>query len=141
MFSSQSSRQSLETGRPRIAVVGVCGSGKSTLVAGLRELGFNARQVSQEHSNVRYLWNYLWQPDILIYLDATDATVEKRIGPLAHKSIIPRQRERLTEAREQATIYIATDSQSVEEVLSTAVAEIKWHWPASGNSPLPGESP
>ena len=36
----------------KIAIVGVCASGKTTLVAGLREAGYDAYNVAQEHSCV-----------------------------------------------------------------------------------------
>ena len=34
----------------RIAIVGICASGKTTLVRGLREAGYDAYNVAQEHS-------------------------------------------------------------------------------------------
>jgi hypothetical protein len=54
--------------RPLIAAVGPCTSGKSTLVRALRERGYNAREVVQEHSYVPAMWQVFAQPDILIYL-------------------------------------------------------------------------
>lgn len=102
---------------PRVGVVGVCGSGKSTLVAGLRALGIEARQIDQEHSYVPDLWRRFSEPDVLVYLEASDATIEGRIGPLLHKSILPAQRQRLVEARSQAQVHVDTDGKSAEEVL------------------------
>jgi len=54
---------------PLIKVVGVSASGKSTLVGGLRAAGWNARPVTQEHSDVADLWKQFGFPYILIYLD------------------------------------------------------------------------
>src|SRR4051794_16055791 len=53
-----------------IVVVGVCSSGKSTLVHTLQEKGIQAHAVSQEHSYVPHLWQRT-NPDVLIYLDAS----------------------------------------------------------------------
>jgi uridine kinase len=36
----------------KVAVVGACASGKSTLVSSLREVGYKARHVAQDHSYV-----------------------------------------------------------------------------------------
>ncbi len=63
---------------PVIKVVGVSASGKSTLVKGLRAAGYDARPVSQEHSNVPDLWKQFDFPKVLIYLDVTLAMQEKR---------------------------------------------------------------
>ena len=40
-----------------IAIVGVCASGKTTLVQGLKTAGFNAYNVAQEHSCIKKFWN------------------------------------------------------------------------------------
>src|SRR6476660_778659 len=41
---------------PRVVVVGVCSSGKSTLVGRLKTAGYDAHACSQEHSYVPHLW-------------------------------------------------------------------------------------
>ena len=51
-------------GRPRIVVVGPCASGKSTLVSGLREHGYDALASGQEHSEVHHLWRRT-NPDVV----------------------------------------------------------------------------
>src|SRR5207248_628641 len=51
-----------------VVVVGVCSSGKSTLVSALCDRGYHASAVSQEHSYVPHLWQRS-NPDVLIYLD------------------------------------------------------------------------
>ena len=56
---------------PVIKVVGVSAGGKSTLVRLLRERGYDARAVSQEHSEVPTLWKQFEPPRVLIYLDTT----------------------------------------------------------------------
>ena len=54
---------------PLNKVVGVSASGKSTLVAGLRQAGYYARPVSQEHSHLPDLWQQFDRGRVLIYLD------------------------------------------------------------------------
>ncbi len=54
-----------------IGVVGPCGAGKSSLVAGLKAEGFLVRHIAQEHSYVPDMWKRLSNPDILIYLDVS----------------------------------------------------------------------
>ena len=63
----------------RVAVVGHCASGKSTLVSALRAHGYDANAVAQEHSAVSWLWRHA-EPDVLIYLDAALETVRARRG-------------------------------------------------------------
>ena len=65
--------------RRRIVVVGPCASGKSTLVAALRELGYDAHVSGQEHSEIGSLWQRS-RPDVLIALDADIDAVRARRG-------------------------------------------------------------
>jgi len=51
----------------RVVVVGPCASGKSSLVAALAALGYDARVCGQEHSIIRELWRHS-APDVLIAL-------------------------------------------------------------------------
>jgi deoxyadenosine/deoxycytidine kinase len=66
---------------PRIALVGPCSSGKSTLGSVLKQMGYEVRQVAQEHSYVPNMWQRISQPDILIYLDVDYATMRARRPP------------------------------------------------------------
>ena len=52
-----------------VKIVGVSAAGKSTLVAALRRLGYNARPVAQEHSQVPAMWQRIRPPVWLIFLD------------------------------------------------------------------------
>ena len=61
----------------RIAIVGVCASGKTTLVAGLRAAGYDAYNVAQEHSCIHDFWNK-HHPDVLVMIDATLPAIHKR---------------------------------------------------------------
>ena len=60
-------------------VVGPCAAGKSTLVAALRELGYDAHVSGQEHSEIATLWQRS-QPDVLIALDVDITAVRDRRG-------------------------------------------------------------
>src|SRR3712207_5568053 len=62
----------------RVAVVGPCASGKSTLVTRLRAEGWDARMPAQEQSGVPDMWRKLLAPDILVVLDARDEVLQAR---------------------------------------------------------------
>ncbi len=108
----------------RIVVVGVCGSGKTLLVEGLKELGYDARSVSQEHSLVPDLFTHPG-PDTVIYLEATDETVATRKQTGWEPKQLEDQRQRLKLAREKADILINTDGMKPEDLLQRAVEELK----------------
>ncbi len=119
-------RWCLDERRPLIAVVGVCASGKSTLVAGLRAHGFNARQVLQEHSYVPYMWQRITNPDLLIYLDCTiETTRARRHDRNFERWILDEERRRLEHAREHCHLYLSTDRLTPDEILSRAVAFLR----------------
>ncbi len=113
----------------RIVVVGVCSAGKSTLVRGLRERGYNARAVSQEHSYVPYLWQRS-RPDVLVYLDASVHTIRARGRPRWRPALLDVEHERLSHAREHADLYIATDGLAPEDVASRVATFLSKQHPA-----------
>ncbi len=61
----------MEKPLPIIKVVGMSAAGKSTLVGRLREVGYDARPVSQEHSNMPELWRHFGEPAVLIFLNVS----------------------------------------------------------------------
>lgn len=102
---------------PLIGVVGPCAAGKTTLIAGLKENGYEARHIAQEHSYVRNMWERITNPDILIYLDVSyPRTLDRRKMNWTLEEY-EEQIRRLVHAREHATLYIDTDNLSVSEVL------------------------
>ena len=112
--------------RPLIAVVGVCAAGKSTLVAGLRAHGYNARQVLQEHSYVPYMWRRITNPDLLIVLDCSiDTTRARRNDREFEAWILEAERHRLQHAREHCDLYIATDDLTPAEILAQTLALVR----------------
>ncbi|GAB4457442.1 MAG: hypothetical protein Kow0070_09580 [Anaerolineales bacterium] len=107
--------------RPLIGVVGPCGSGKSTLIAGLEAHGYPCRHIAQEHSYVPSMWQVIAKPSILIYLHASYpvSTARRRLDwqPKDYEE----QLRRLSHARQHAHIIIETDDLTPDQVLQTAL--------------------
>ena len=107
---------------PIIHIVGVCGSGKSSLAHILNQLGYRARQISQEHSGVPDLWRWRRTPDALIYLDASNEQIRERY-PLLNltDAYLEEERKRLAHARQHADCYILTDGIIPDQVAEKAI--------------------
>lgn len=121
----------------KIVVVGICASGKSTLVKGLRKKGYDACNLAQEHSCVKKLWKKK-HPDLLIMLDAELPAVRKRRRASWQQERIDVQHERLSDARENADLYLPTDELAVSDVLETAVDFIENIAASGGAAVSPG---
>ena len=106
-----------------IVIIGVCGSGKSVLAEALRARGYNAKSVAQEHSLVPDLFLHA-RPDIVIYLEASDATVAVRKNTGWEPHLLRQQRDRLKLARERADIRLVTDALSPAQLLEKAELEL-----------------
>jgi guanylate kinase len=108
-----------------IGVVGPCGSGKSTLIAGLEKHGYRCRHIAQEHSYVKYMWQRITNPDVLIFLECSyeNSTSRRSLNwlPADHEE----QLRRLSHAHEHADIFITTDLLTPEEVLAQALIQLK----------------
>lgn len=104
----------------RIGVVGVCASGKSTLVTGLRALGYDAFSICQEHSASPHLWQHA-HPDFLVCLDASLESIRTRRTVPWGSERIAAQTERLADARRHCHLFLPTDGLSREEVLARVV--------------------
>jgi ABC-type cobalamin/Fe3+-siderophores transport system ATPase subunit len=100
-----------------IGIVGPCGAGKSTLMEGLKRLGYRARAIVQEHSHVPAMWQKIADPDILIFLDASYPVTCQRQMLNWSEAEYAEQQQRLLHAREHADFYLMTDELSIEEVL------------------------
>jgi len=105
----------------RIAVVGVCGAGKSTLVDALRRLGYDARQCGQEHSYVPDMWQRISRPEVLVYLEASPEAARRRHPVPLGDARFAEQRRRLSHARNHCHIYVDTDHLTAEEVLQAVL--------------------
>ncbi|PKO02141.1 MAG: hypothetical protein CVU43_09235 [Chloroflexi bacterium HGW-Chloroflexi-5] len=105
---------------PLIGIVGVCASGKTTLINELQRMGYSCRHIAQEHSYVQNMWQRLTNPDLLIYLTASyETTLTRRnINWTLHEYQV--QLDRLQHAREQAHVHIDTNPRSASEVFQTA---------------------
>lgn len=108
----------------QIAIVGPCASGKSTLADQLQQVGYQARQIVQEHSYVPDMWQVVSGPDLLIFLDASFSTCSRRKSLNWRETDYHEQLQRLRHAREHCDIYIQTDSLGPNEVLEIALREI-----------------
>jgi guanylate kinase len=111
-----------------IGIVGPCGSGKSTLVAGLEKHGYRCRHIAQEHSYVKHMWQQITNPDILIFLDCSyeNSTTRRKLNwfPADYEE----QKRRLSHAREHAHIIINTNFLNPDEVLARTLDYLKEHF-------------
>ena len=108
-------------GKPLIGVVGPCGSGKSTLIAGLEKHGYPCRHIAQEHSYVPAMWQILSRPELLIYLGASfPVSTARRRLEWQEKDYLEQLR-RLAHARQHAHLFIDTDPLTPDQVLQEAL--------------------
>lgn len=115
-------RQTEREKSPLVAVVGPCASGKSQLVQALRERGYNAREVLQEHSYVPSMWLRITQPDVLIYIDVSEAVARQRRPTDAPEGWWDTLAHRLHHARQHADLYVNTDSLTSQQVIEQVSA-------------------
>ncbi|GAB4500182.1 MAG: hypothetical protein OHK003_19240 [Anaerolineales bacterium] len=110
---------------PLIGVVGPCGAGKSTLIAGLEKHGYRCRHIAQEHSFAKQMWRVISKPDILIFLECSyeNSTQRRKLNwqPADHEE----QLRRLAHAHENADLIIDTNTLDVNGVLAQALAYLK----------------
>jgi len=114
--------------------VGPCASGKTTLATRLQRAGYSARQIVQEHSYVAEMWKVLSMPDLLIFLDASFATCNRRKSLNWLENEYLEQRRRLRHAKEHCDLYIETDALTSEEV-SQAVLQTLQAFPLAPQPP------
>lgn len=108
---------------PRLAFVGPCGAGKSTIAKRLRALGWDARMPAQEHSGVADMWQRLLQPDYLIALDAPNEVLrQRRAGIDLSDEVLAKERQRLRHAFAHADLTLDTSRLSIEEVVAQVLA-------------------
>ena len=109
----------------KVAVVGVCASGKSTLVKALRQFGIEAVDVAQEHSLVPTMWQVITRPDVLIYLDATQDTVRARWLFKGDVDFVDEQVRRLAHARAHADLILSVDDLNPQQVLARVLRALE----------------
>jgi GTPase SAR1 family protein len=113
----------------RIAVVGPCSAGKSTLLPALLAAGYDPRQPAQEHSYAPNMWQRLSKPDILIYLDLSYKQARIRRPHIdGGPQRLAEQRQRLSHARTHCDFYLDTSNLSRQEVRREVFTFLKkWH--------------
>jgi hypothetical protein len=85
--------------------------GKSVLVSALRQAGYDARHVAQEHSYVPAMWQRVSRPDALIYLDANyEAIMARRPSFSFSRADLAEQNRRLAHARQHCDMYLDTSN-------------------------------
>ena len=105
-----------------IGIVGVCASGKSTLIEGLTARGYKARHIAQEHSYVKDMWRRITNPDILIFLDTSfEKASNRRKMDWTMEDYLEQQR-RVSHARENADFYLDTTLLTAESVIDQVLA-------------------
>ncbi|MGD2159077.1 MAG: hypothetical protein PVG32_19525 [Anaerolineales bacterium] len=115
----------MKSGSLKIGVVGVCGSGKSTLIKLLEPHGYHAQQIAQEHSYVPEMWQRLSPPDVLIYLEASyPATVERKLFNWTDTEYKV-QLQRLQHAKKHADLRLVTDDLTPQEVLDKVLSYLE----------------
>ena len=136
--AARGSRQEYVRELPLIKVVGVSAAGKSTLVKGLRALGYNARPVSQEHSYLPTLWNQFDHPAVLIFLDVSlEAKRSRRPDVDWSAAWHATELERLHNARGAADLQIDTSRMTPEQVLNVALLYLRHERVRHGGEALP----
>jgi deoxyadenosine/deoxycytidine kinase len=110
--------------KPRIAIVGPCASGKSTLAASLRRLGCDVHHVAQEHSYVPDMWQVMTRPDWLVFLDASYdvSTMRKKLRWTEAEYMT--EQARLAHARQNCDVYLMTDQMTPGEVLQEVLQAV-----------------
>jgi energy-coupling factor transporter ATP-binding protein EcfA2 len=108
---------------PLIKIVGVSGSGKSTLARSLREAGYNARPVGQEHSHIPHLWQQFDPPSILLYLEADLACQQRRRPDVTWTAEnLQEERARLAHAFAHADLTLDTSQLAAAAILTITQA-------------------
>ena len=101
----------------RVAVVGPCAAGKSTLIPYLASAGYEARHPAQEHSYVQDMWQRVTKPDVLIFLDVSYEEARRRRPTIdGGPQRLAAQQERLAHARQNCDFYLDTSPLSRAEV-------------------------
>jgi len=109
----------------RIAIVGPCAAGKSTLAKNLQAHGYNAEDCAQEHSGAQRMWQVIAKPNVLIYLDASLATINHRLNVDWEPAYLDEMNLRLMHARAHAHFVIDTNSLTPQQVCDRAMEFLK----------------
>ncbi len=108
----------------KIVIVGVCTSGKTSVCNTLKELGYDAYTVAQEHSSVPHMWR-LRNPDVVVYLYCDLETVRKRRAVYWGRKLFETQLHRLSDARKHSHVFIDTTELQVEDTVQKVLQAIE----------------
>ena len=120
-----------------IGLVGPCAAGKSTLAQRLKALGYEVRQIAQEHSYVPDMWRRISNPDVLIYLDVSFPVSMARRPMPWDEADFEEQKRRLEHARAHADLIVQTDRLTPEEVLTQVLDYLRHLGLSPSNLPSP----
>ena len=127
---------------PLVKVAGMSASGKSTLVRGLRERGYDARPVSQEHSNIPELWRLFETPAVLIHLDASLTCQRLRRPDVSwSRRYHAQEAARLRHAYDHADLRIDTSDMTPSAVLSLTLVHLEQGGLSHADAALPPVTP
>ncbi len=107
-----------------IGVVGNCVAGKTTLVQGLKALGYLAVNIPQEHSVAPKFWRKL-NVNFLVLLSCTLETAKQRRHIAWGQERLEQQAIKLSDARAHCQLVLPTDDLSIEQVLNTVVEAVQ----------------
>ncbi len=105
----------------KIAIVGPCAAGKTTLAGRLGAMGYDAHDVAQEHSDVQRMWREIARPDVVIYLDVSSINIRKRLRVTWEQEYIDKLIFRLTDARAHAHFVLNTDSLTEDQACESVM--------------------
>lgn len=111
----------------RITVVGVCGAGKSSLVAELCARGYDAHECLQEHSFLADMWRRVSRPQVLVMLHAARQTLLSRSYSYVSPALYQDQINKLAHACAHAQIYVNTDNLEIQSVGSLVLSYLALH--------------
>jgi len=110
----------------RVAIVGPCSAGKSTMLPALQAAGYETRSPAQEHSIVPNMWQRLSRPDILIYLDVSyDEARARRPHIDGGPQRLADQHNKLFHALDHCDYYLDTSDLTPQEVRSAVLHFLK----------------
>ena len=98
-------------------------------MAGLEKNGYRCRHIAQEHSYVKYMWQAITNPDLLIFLQCSfhNSTSRRKLNwiPADYEE----QQRRLAHALAHAQLIINTENLTADEVLAQALTFLKKNHP------------
>jgi deoxyadenosine/deoxycytidine kinase len=109
---------------PILGIAGPCTAGKSTLIHILSgRYAVELRHKAQEHSYVQDMWQRIYPPTWLVFLDVSfDTTLERNPRLNWTREEYQEQQRRLTHARAHADLIVQTDGLTAQQVAERVAA-------------------